>query len=154
VPKLNTGRLNYYVGHLLRHAFRTGQRAFLKAYPNREITPLVYGVFEIVRLNPGVSHKAICQQLGIVKSVLTTALKPHLETRQIVQRPSKNDERAVGYTLSPKGEVWFQKISEKIIEAETNLTSALSKPEYDQLKSLLTKLVESGESMDHGREIE
>jgi DNA-binding MarR family transcriptional regulator len=146
VQELKTGRLNDLIGHLLRHAFRTGQKAFLKAYPNREITPLVYGVFELIRLNPGVSHNAICEQLGIVKSVLTTALKPHLEARQIIQRPGKNDERAVGYTLSPKGKVWFQEISGKIIEAEANLTSALSKPEYDQLKTLLTKLVESGRS--------
>lgn len=144
MTKLNTGRLDDLVGHLLRHAFRTGQQAFLKAYPNREITPLVYGVFEIIRLNPDVSHKAICEQLGIAKSVLTTALKPHLENRQIVQRPSEDDERAVGYTLSPKGEAWFQKVGEKITEAETNLTYALSKSEYDQLKTLLAKLVATG----------
>ncbi len=145
---LDTGHLNDFVGHLLRHAFRTSQRAFLKAYPNREITPLGYGVFEIIRLNPGVSHKAICEQLGVAKSVLTTVLKPHLGIRQIIQRPGKDDERAVGYTLSPRGEIWFQKIGGRVDEAESNLTSALSKSEYNRLKILLTKLVESGRSTD------
>lgn len=138
---LNTGQLDNLIGHCLRHAFLTGQRAFLDVYPERNITPLAYGAFELIRLNPGVSHSAISKQLRVATSVLTTALKQHIKNGLIVQSTDQNDRRVVGYRLSVDGEVWFHAISDNILKAEANLSQGLTLEESDQLKALLKKLV-------------
>ncbi|MBZ0216710.1 MAG: hypothetical protein K8F25_09175 [Fimbriimonadaceae bacterium] len=139
---LKTGRLDGLLGHLLRHAFLTGQRAFHDAYPDRTITPLSYGAFELIRLNPGVSHKAVSSRLKVATSVLTTALKPYLIKGYITQSPNAKDRRVVEYKLSKGGENWFQSISDDIRNAEIRLSQGLSVEEVDQLKQLLNKLVD------------
>jgi len=135
-----TGQLDNLLGHLLRQAFLAGQRAFLQTYPDREITPLVYGAVELIRDNPGISHNTVCGHLGVAKSVLTTALKPLQNKGYILRRRNTNDGRTASYALSKSGATWFMPLRDRIARAETDLAAPLSQAEQDQLKILLRRI--------------
>ncbi len=137
---LKTGCLDDLLGHLLRHAYLTGQRAFLEAYPDHSLTPLAYGAFELIRLNPGVTHKKVATQLNVATSVLTTALKTAIASGYIEQIRHEKDRRTVAYTLSLLGESWFNAIRGDIKHAEASLSQGLSHEEVIRLKELLAKL--------------
>ena len=141
--KPNTDHLDSLLGHRLRQAFLTGQRIFFQTYPEREITPLVYGAMELIGTNPGISHNGICAHLGVAKLVLTTALKPVLSRRYISRGSDKRDARITGYTLTSSGELWFSPIKARIGQAEADLGSNLSDKERKQLMSLLKKVIET-----------
>ncbi|MCW9036060.1 MAG: MarR family transcriptional regulator [Rhodospirillales bacterium] len=138
--KLKTGRLDDLLGHLLRRAFLRGQREFSEAYRHVDITPLSYSALELIHNNPGLSHQTLCKNLGVAKSILTTALKTLKAKEYINQVPSTQDGRMVGYHLSEEGAAWFNSISGMISIAEDKMSQDFTNEELSTLKNLLTRL--------------
>src|SRR3546814_8040509 len=70
----STGLLHESLGHLLRRGHLRSQEAFARSVAG--ISPLQYGILELVLLNPGIRHGEVTEALATAPSVITTAMKP------------------------------------------------------------------------------
>src|SRR3546814_19970614 len=71
-----TGRLHEAFGHLFRRCHLRSQQAFARVFDGYGLSPLQYGLLELVLLNPGIGHGALTEALATAPSVVTTAMKP------------------------------------------------------------------------------
>src|SRR3546814_36595 len=71
-----TGRLHEAFGHLFRRCHLRSQQAFARVFDGYGLSPLQYGILELVLLNPGIGHGALAEAMATAPSVVTTAMKP------------------------------------------------------------------------------
>lgn len=138
--KLRTGLLHDAFGHLFRRSHLRSQQAFAKAFDGSDLSPLQYGILELVQLNPGLTHGELAEGMVTAPSVVTTAMKPLLEAGFLVKRNHDDDGRRAGYSLSPAGEAFFAALRERILDAEELLVAPLNESERQMLKRLLQRL--------------
>lgn len=138
--KLRTGLLHDALGHLFRRSHLRSQQAFARAFDGSDLSPLQYGILELVQLNPGITHGELAEGMVTAPSVVTTAMKPLLETKFLVKRANDEDGRRAGYSLSPAGEAFFAALRARLLEAEELLLAPLNESERRSLKRLLRKL--------------
>lgn len=143
-PTLRTGRLHETFGHLFRRAHLRSQQAFARAFEGCDLSPLQYGILELVKLNPGITHGALAEGMVTAPSVVTTAMKPLLDSRLLTKTPRDSDARRSGYSLSPAGASYFAAVEARIFDAEALLLAPLSEAEQRVLKPLLRKLTSAG----------
>jgi DNA-binding MarR family transcriptional regulator len=144
-PRLTTGLLHDAFGHLLRRCHLRSQQAFARAFEacDGELSPLQFGILELVLLNPGISHGALAEGMVTAPSVVTTAMKPLRAAGLLVEEVPAGDARRCGYRLSKAGAAFFSTASFHIMVAEEILVGPLSEAERDTLKRLLQRLAES-----------
>jgi DNA-binding MarR family transcriptional regulator len=140
---LRTGLLHDAFGHLFRRSHLRSQQAFAKAFDGSDLSPLQYGILELVELNPGLTHGELAEGMVTAPSVVTTAMKPLLEAGFLVKRANDDDGRRAGYSLSPAGAAFFAALRERLPEAEELLLAPLNEGERLALKQLLRRLTTS-----------
>jgi len=138
--KLRTGLLHQAFGHLFRRAHLRSQQAFARAFAGSELSPLQYGILELVLLNPGITHGELAEGMVTAPSVVTTAMKALHEAGFLVKRTASDDGRRSGYFLSPGGEAFFAALRDQILKAEELLLAPLNAAERRSLKQLLQAL--------------
>ncbi|MGF1631259.1 MAG: MarR family winged helix-turn-helix transcriptional regulator [Kiloniellaceae bacterium] len=141
---LRTGLLHQAFGHLFRRSHLRSQQAFARAFDGSALSPLQFGILELVLLNPGITHGALAEGMVTAPSVVTTAMKPLHSAGFLVEQTPAGDARRCGYRLSPSGEAFFAGLRERILEAEELLLAPLSAAERRSLKRLLQRLAASG----------
>src|SRR3546814_7837257 len=57
-----TGRLHEAFGHLFRRCHLRSQQAFARVFDGYGLSPLQYGILELVLLNPGIGHGALAER--------------------------------------------------------------------------------------------
>jgi DNA-binding MarR family transcriptional regulator len=137
---LRSGLLHDTLGHLFRRSHLRSQQAFARAFDGSDLSPLQYGILELVQLNPGLTHGELAEGMVTAPSVMTTAMKPLLESGFLVKRANDEDGRRAGYSLSPPGEAFFTALRGRILEAEELLLAPLNEGERQTLKQLLRRL--------------
>jgi DNA-binding MarR family transcriptional regulator len=146
-PRLTTGLLHDAFGHLFRRCHLRSQQAFARAFEacDGDLSPLQFGILELVQLNPGISHGALAEGMVTAPSVVTTAMKPLRAAGHVVlEETSGGDARRRGYRLSQKGDALISSASWAVMVAEGILVGPLSEAERDTLKRLLQRLAASG----------
>ncbi len=142
-PVLHTGLLHDAFGHLFRRCHLRSQQAFAQAFDGSDLSPLQYGIMELVLLNPGITHGELAEGMVTAPSVVTTAMKPLRRIGFLVPQSSREDARRCGYTLSPAGEAYFSALRGQILAAEKLLVGALSESERRSLMRLLRRVARS-----------
>src|SRR3546814_20995684 len=71
-----TGRLHEAFGHLFRRCHLRSPQAFARVFDGYGLSPLQYGILELVLLNPGIGHGALAAALATAPPLVTTATKP------------------------------------------------------------------------------
>lgn len=142
--ELRSGLLHAAFGHLFRRTHLRSQQAFARAFEGCELSPLQYGILELVQLNPGITHGRLAEAMVTAPSVVTTAIKPLLVSASLEKMRNPGDARRSGYCLTPAGAAYFAKVRRLILEAEALLLAPLSKAEQRALKPLLHKLISAG----------
>ncbi len=137
---LRTGLLHDALGHFFRRSHLRSQQAFAKAFDGSDLSPLQYGILELVELNPGLTHGELAEGMVTAPSVVTTAMKPLLEAGFLVKRSPDDDGRRAGYSLSPAGAAFFAALRGRLLEAEELLLAPLNESERQTLKRLLRRL--------------
>jgi len=140
---VRTGMLHDAFGHLFRRAHLRSQAAFARAFEGSGISPLQYGILELVLMNPGITHGEIAEVMVTAPSVVTTGMKPLLEDGFLEKRADDVDGRCIGYVLTPDGEGFFAMVQERLTEAEALLLAPLSAAERRSLKRLLQRLAQA-----------
>jgi len=141
---LHTGLLHDTFGHLFRRCHLRSQQAFARAFEGSDLSPLQYGIMELVLLNPGITHGELAEGMVTAPSVVTTAMKPLRRIGFLVPQSSSADARRCGYTLSPAGEAYFAALRGQILAAEDLLVGPLNASERATLKRLLQRLAAGG----------
>src|SRR3546814_460339 len=59
-----TGRLHEAFGHLFRRCHLRSQQAFARVFDGYGLSPLQYGILELVLLNPGIGHGALAEAMA------------------------------------------------------------------------------------------
>jgi len=141
---LRTGLLHQAFGHLFRRTHLRSQQAFARAFDGSDLSPLQYGILELVLLNPGITHGELAEGMVTAPSVVTTAMKPLHRAGFVVEETPAGDARRCGYSLSPAGEGYFAAVRARILEAEELLVGPLTAAERRTLKRLLQRLAQGG----------
>src|SRR3546814_9440048 len=70
-----TGRLHEAFGPLFRRCHLRSQQAFARVFDGYGLSPLQYGILELVLLNHGLGHGALAEAMATAPPVVTTAMK-------------------------------------------------------------------------------
>lgn len=140
----STGLLHESLGHLLRRGHLRSQEAFARVFAGHGISPLQYGILELVLLNPGIRHGEVTEALATAPSVITTAMKPLRHDGLLEQEAPRDGARHGGFRLTDAGEGFFVMVEERLLEAEALLAGPLTTAERRTLRRLLRRLVEGG----------
>ncbi|MGF1594463.1 MAG: MarR family winged helix-turn-helix transcriptional regulator [Kiloniellaceae bacterium] len=142
-PFYTTGLLHDTFGHLFRRCHLRSQQAFTRVFGGYGVTPLQYGILELVSRNPGITHRELAEAMVTAPSVVTTAMKALHRDGLLDLTPLSGDARHRHYRLSKAGENLFVLVQERIFDAEELLVGPLTPAERRSLKRLLRRLAES-----------
>lgn len=140
---VTTGLLHQAFGHLFRRSHLRSQKAFALAFAGSGLSPLQYGILELVLLNSGITHGELAEALVAAPPVVTTAMKQLRRDGLLVEQTPEDDARCSSYRLSDKGQDFFVMYRERLIQAEALLLAPLSPAERRSLKRLLNKLADA-----------
>ncbi|PYF84176.1 MULTISPECIES: MarR family winged helix-turn-helix transcriptional regulator [Marinomonas] len=135
------GILNNLVGYRLRRAQMNFFTKFSEVCSDLGISPGLFAIAAIVERNPGLTQTAVAQALGNDRSAMVAAVDK-LEKMDIIERrPAINDRRSYALFMTPHGEEFFLKISQRVMEHEQAMASRLDgENELDWLLKTLDTL--------------
>lgn len=118
------------------------QKCFADAFAGTDISPIQYALLSTIGSNPGVNHRDMAAAVATAASVATTALKPLLEQEMVLTERDAEDSRSVTYRLSKRGTALLNQLRKRLTKTSEALEKPLTAPEAEQLRKLLTKLIE------------
>lgn len=86
------------------------------------------------------SQSALCQQLGIDRTVMTYLLDDLERADLVVRRPAPTDRRTRHVVATKNGRARLADLDERLARAETHVLTGLSRTEQKSLKALLGRL--------------
>ena len=104
------------------------------------LRPVDFSVLSLIRHNPGITSRQLCNALNIQPPNMVVFLKS-FEKRQLVERePHPTDGRAMGLTLTESGEALMQEAEKTAKDSGLKASSALTDGERQTLSRLLQKI--------------
>ncbi|HRF10130.1 MAG TPA: MarR family winged helix-turn-helix transcriptional regulator [Xanthobacteraceae bacterium] len=118
------------------------QKCFADAFAGTDISPIQYALLSTIGSNPGVNHRDMAAAVATAASVATTALKPLLEQEMVLTERDAEDSRSITYRLSKPGTALLNQLRKRLTKTSEALEKPLTAQEAEQLRKLLTKLIE------------
>ena len=94
------------------------------------------------------SQSALCQQLGIDRTVMTYLLDDLERADLVERRPAPTDRRTRHVVATETGRKRLDELDRRLAHAEAHVLSGLSKAEQRSLKTLLTQLAGHVNALD------
>jgi DNA-binding MarR family transcriptional regulator len=94
------------------------------------------------------SQSALCQQLGIDRTVMTYLLDDLERADLVVRKPAPTDRRTRHVVATENGRARLADLDRQLAHAEAHVLGSLSKAEQGSLKSLLTRLASHVNALD------
>ena len=94
------------------------------------------------------SQSALCQQLGIDRTVMTYLLDDLERAGLVVRRPAPTDRRTRHVIATEHGRTRLAELDRRLAHAETHVLSALPKQDRDTFKELLCRLAAQVNELD------
>ncbi len=137
---VDSGFLRTLVGYNARRAALSIMAVFKDRMAVHDLQPVEFSVLTLIGRNPGITSRAICDELALQPPNLVRLLA-RLDERALVQRDAHpQDGRAVGLTLSPAGDALRAAAEATAEQLELDATAALSPAERHQLIALLQRI--------------
>lgn len=128
-------------GHLIRRLHQIHVAIFLEECSEFNLTPVQFGVLNVLYDGKTLEQVAIAGQLGIDRNNAADVIQ-RLERRGLLQRPSSTkDRRAKLARITEKGRQLVEAVFPAMAEAQRRFVSPLSDAEYSHLMKLMEKLV-------------
>ena len=142
--EVSFGPLPEYLGYTLRRAQMASVGEFLEAFKDIDIRPTQLAVLIIIRENPGIRQREVCEALGIQKANFVPLLN-ELERRGLtLRKPVAGDRRSLALHLTTLGNATLQRACQIHDAYEERFIARLGRRGHDQLLALLNKLMDSG----------
>jgi DNA-binding MarR family transcriptional regulator len=94
------------------------------------------------------SQSALCQQLGIDRTVMTYLLDDLERADLVARRPAPTDRRTRHVVATDTGRARLAELDRHLAHAEAHVLAGLSKAEQQSLKTLLTQLATHVNALD------
>lgn len=128
-------------GHLIRRLHQIHVAIFLEECSEFNLTPVQFGVLNVLYDGKTLEQVAIAGHLGIDRNNAADVIR-RLESRGLLQRPtSTKDRRAKLARITEKGRRLVDDVFPAMAEAQRRFVSPLSDDEYAQLMHLMEKLI-------------
>jgi DNA-binding MarR family transcriptional regulator len=135
-----------HTGFLLRRAQQKHVSTWQETISG-DTTSVQYGVLAVLARKPGSAQKEIVEELDIDRSTIADVCT-RMEKNGLVSRtPALEDRRRNVLELTRLGYVEFKRIQPLVEQVQHELTKTLTSEEHDQLRRLLSKLIESEKQM-------
>jgi DNA-binding MarR family transcriptional regulator len=137
---IDTRYLETLLGYNTRRATLTIISRFIERMAEFDLRPVDFSVLSLIGHNPGITSRELCHALNILPPNMVGFLKA-FEKRDLIERtPHPTDGRAMGLTLTKKGQQLMQKAEVAAIESDSSAAHRLSTAEQKMLMRLLQKI--------------
>ncbi|PQA81200.1 MarR family transcriptional regulator [Limnohabitans sp. TS-CS-82] len=138
--KIDTRYLETLLGYNTRRATLTIISRFIERMAEFDLRPVDFSVLSLIGHNPGITSRELCNALNILPPNMVGFLKA-FEKRELIDRaPHPTDGRAMGLSLTQKGQQLMQKAEVAAIESDASAAHQLSAAEQKTLMRLLQKI--------------
>ena len=143
--KIDTRYLETLLGYNTRRATLTIISRFIERMAEFDLRPVDFSVLSLIGHNPGITSRELCNALNILPPNMVGFLKA-FEKRELIDRtPHPTDGRAMGLSLTKKGQQLMQKAEVAAIASDANAAHLLSAAEQKTLMRLLQKIYKATE---------
>ncbi len=140
---VDTSYLESLLGYNTRRATLSIIGRFVERMAEFDLRPVDFSVLSLIGHNPGITSRELCASLSILPPNLVMFLKV-FEKRELIERtPHPTDGRAVGLTLTKKGQQLMHKAEIAALESDSSAAHSLSAGEQKTLMRLLQKIYRS-----------
>ncbi len=137
---VDTRYLESLLGYNCRRAALAIITKFLERMAVFGLRPVEFSVLTLVKDNPGITSRQICDALGILSPNLVRIIS-QLDERALLERqPHASDRRAIGLKLTQKGARTMREAQAAATELEASVLDRISAAEYETLVQLLQKI--------------
>lgn len=141
VEKNKYPRLRDRPGHLIRRLHQIHVAFFLEECSEFNLTPVQFGVLNVLADGQMLEQVAIANRLGIDRNNAADVIR-RLAKRGLLERPtSTKDKRAKLAKITAQGLQLLEDVFPSMISAQQRLVSPLDEDEYAKLMELMEKLV-------------
>ena len=138
--QLHTAHLEALLGYNTRRAALHIIGAFMQNMAPFDLRPAEFSVLSLIRHNPGITSRQLCAALNILPPNLVVILKQFEKRGLIARKPHPTDGRAIGLSLTDKGDTLVAAAEEVSASSDLSATQSLTPPERKTLTRLLQKL--------------
>lgn len=137
---LDSSFLRGLVGYNARRASVSILTVFKQRMQVFDLQPVEFSVLSLIRHNPGITARALSDELGLMAPNLARLMARLDERALVVRQPHPTDGRAWGLSLSPDGEWLMRQAEPAAAQLEVDATADLSDDERAQLIALLQRI--------------
>lgn len=138
--ELHTAHLEALLGYNTRRAALHIIGAFMQNMAEFELRPAEFSVLSLIRHNPGITSRQLCAALNILPPNLVVILKQFEKRGLIARKPHPTDGRAIGLSLTEKGDTLVAAAEEVSASSDLSSTQSLTAAERKTLTRLLQKI--------------
>jgi DNA-binding MarR family transcriptional regulator len=138
--ELHTAHLEALLGYNTRRAALHIIGAFMQNMAEFDLRPAEFSVLSLIRHNPGITSRQLCAALNILPPNLVVILKQFEKRGLIARKPHPTDGRAIGLSLTDKGDTLVAAAEEVSASSDLSSTQTLTAAERKTLTRLLQKI--------------
>ena len=138
--ELHTAHLEALLGYNTRRAALHIIGAFMQNMAEFDLRPAEFSVLSLIRHNPGITSRQLCAALSILPPNLVVILKQFEKRGLIARKPHPTDGRAIGLSLTDKGDTLVAAAEEVSASSDLSSTQTLTAAERKTLTRLLQKI--------------
>ena len=138
--QLHTAHLEALLGYNTRRAALHIIGAFMQNMEAFDLRPAEFSVLSLIRHNPGITSRQLCAALSILPPNLVVILKQFEKRGLIARKPHPTDGRAIGLSLTEKGDTLVAAAEEVSAASDLSSTQSLTAAERKTLTRLLQKI--------------
>jgi DNA-binding MarR family transcriptional regulator len=138
--ELHTAHLEALLGYNTRRAALHIISAFMQNMAEFDLRPAEFSVLSLIRHNPGITSRQLCAALNILPPNLVVILKQFEKRELIARKPHPTDGRAIGLSLTDKGDTLVAAAEEVSASSDLSSTQSLTAAERKTLTRLLQKI--------------
>ena len=138
--ELHTAHSEALLGYNTRRAALHIIGAFMQNMAEFDLRPAEFSVLSLIRHNPGITSRQLCAALNILPPNLVVILKQFEKRGLIVRKPHPTDGRAIGLSLTDKGDTLVAAAEEVSASSDLSATQSLTAAERKTLTRLLQKI--------------
>lgn len=137
---MNYEFLEQLIGYHTRRASIKISSVFFEYMSIYSLSPVEFTILSIIKRNPGINAKLLCNKLGIRPPNMATFMKDFEERKLISKTPSCLDKRTVGISLTKIGTKLIDKAEISAIKSDKSASENLEPHEKEILICLLKKI--------------
>lgn len=138
--QIHTAHLEALLGYNTRRAALHIIGAFMQNMAAFDLRPAEFSVLSLIRHNPGITSRQLCAALSILPPNLVVILKQFEKRGLIDRKPHPTDGRAIGLSLTEKGDTLVAEAEEVSAASDLSSTQSLTAGERKTLTRLLQKI--------------